>query len=333
MALLWIDGFEGYGGVGTTPSYMDVRYASAPSTNATIQAGRVEGYCLRQISTNALITPALTQDPTLTVGCAYKFSQAGAYGSVYFYNNGTSGINVTFNYTESTIVTSRGGTTIDTTTLTRAFLSNMWYYFEVKVYCHNTEGTVEVRINGTTVVLLTNIDTRRGNDAFHNIVRFYLNYIYLDDLYICDGSGTLNDFQGVCWVSAVLPNADTLTIEFTPYSGTAHYAMVDENPPNTTDYVSSSTQGQTDLYAYLSLYGPDTIIGLQVATIVLLIAGMSAILEIPIISNGVTELGPDFQITSASYKDSRHISTTDPYTGLPWTIANLTAAQIGIRIM
>ena len=62
-------------------------------------------------------------------------------------------------------------------------------------------------------------------------------------------------------------------------------------------------------------------------------SGTSIILESPIVSNGVVELGPDNTVTSASYLDFRHISTTDPNTGAAWTIAGLSAAQIGIKAM
>jgi hypothetical protein len=143
----------------------------------------------------------------------------------------------------------------------------------------------------------------------------------------------LNDFQGVCRIVGLLPNADTTTIEWIPSTGLTHYNLIDENPANTTDYVSNATQDQIDLYTYPALVDADAILGLQIDTQVKIAVGSSVIIESPIISNGITELGPDSTVISTNFIDVRRISTTDPNTGLSWVTSNLSAAQIGIRMM
>ena len=206
------------------------------------------------------------------------------------------------------------------------------------MFTHPTAGTVEVRVNGVTLVSLSGINTQPGFHNYHNTVGVYIYRIGgFDDYYICDSTGLLmNDFQGACRVIGLLPNADTGTEQWTPSTGTAHYACVDENPPNAaSDYVSSSTQAQMDLYAYPSLVGTGAgaILGIQVSTQIILASGACNVIESPIVSNGITDLGTDTVNNLAVYTDTRHISMTDPSTGLPWTAANLAAAQIGIKIM
>ena len=256
MALLWIDGFEGYG-VSSNPSALTVRYAATTSagSNFTIAAGRTSGYSIScGGSQPAFITPPLADpcDPTLIIGFAGKFTtnSGGSESSIVvnLYDNPTLGIVVQFiSYTpNSSIIVKLGATTLFTYT-NFLILLNVWYYFEIKVFTHPTAGTVEVRVNGVTLVSLSGINTQPGFHNYHNTVGVYIYRIGgFDDYYICDSTGLLmNDFQGACRVIGLLPNADTGTEQWTPSTGTAHYACVDENPPNAaSDYVSSSTQAQ-----------------------------------------------------------------------------------------
>jgi hypothetical protein len=338
MALLWIDGFEGYGttsnqtGLGSRyPTYNDL-------TRLSITTGRITGYGLatnHSSYTPGFTTPVLTTNPTLIVGWATSFVTTGSYTIIQLFDNATLGISVTLYPTSplSSVVVNLGATTISTYADFK-FLLSKWYYIEMKVFCHDTNGTVEVRINGVTVISLSNIDTNVGFDPYYHKVKIILHDSSIDDYYICDGSGTtLNDFQGVCRIVGLLPNADTTTIEWIPSTGLTHYNLIDENPANTTDYVSNATQDQIDLYTYPALVDADAILGLQIDTQVKIAVGSSVIIESPIISNGITELGPDSTVISTNFIDVRRISTTDPNTGLSWVTSNLSAAQIGIRMM
>ena len=339
MALLWIDGFEGYGLSGSVPVGMTYRYPTViQNAYMSMTQGRITGYGVvtpynGYTYAGGATTPVLTTDPTIIAGIAVSCPaiSVGTYEALNLYDNTTLGVGVTLGNTGLTVKS--GATVLGTYLFT--VLTNVWYYIEMKVFCHTTSGTVEVRLNGVTVISLSGVYTKQGPDAYHNKVTFVGFQAAVDDLYICDGSGdTLNDFQGACRVLGLFPNGDTATEQWTPSTGTTHYSLVDENPPSTGDYVSSSTQTQTDLYAYPGLVGTaGTILGLQINTSVLISSGSSMILEAPIVSGGATDLGPDTLVTSATYTDVRHISTTDPSTGLPWTSANLAAAQIGIRVM
>jgi len=332
MALLWIDGFEGYGPVGTTTtSRIYARGYTYAGGSPNIATGRTYGYCLWcNISTgNLVITPTLTTNNTLIAGFAF---QVGGGMGLYFYYNGVQGPNISI--TSTSLTTSLGGTVLDTNT--SFTLSNPWYYVEMKCVCHQTSGSIEVRLNGTLITSITGINTQLGTETFYNIVRIVGgSSSRLDDFYVCDGSGPiLNDFQGVCKIAAIFPNSDTSTTQWTPSTGTTHYNLMSENPPDgNTTYVSASTQDKTDLYGYPSLVGSSTILGIQINTQAYIVSGSSVLIESPIVSGEITEIGDDVQLSSGGYIDIRRISMTDPATGLPWTIEGLAAAKIGMRIM
>lgn len=340
MALLWIEGFEGYGTTIGSNAYIPARGYSYVNSSTYLTTGRMFGYGAKPNISNfgsLLTTPALTTDSTLIAGCAFYFPFSDRYAGISFYYNGTLGVNVVFNPASSSSITANlGDTALETFSGFQVLINtNIWYYLEVKVLCHPTDGTIEVRLNGTTIISLSGINTQTGAEPYYNMVSLGGSYhSQCDDFYVCDGTGaTCNDFQGVCKVIGIFPNADTATIQWAPSTGTTHYNLVNENPRNTSDYVSTGTQSDTDLYSYPSLTGDTTIIGIQVNTQASLPSGTSVIIESPIVSNGITDFGPDTQILSSSYYDARHISMTNPDTGTAWTVADLAAAQIGIKAM
>ena len=87
-------------------------------------------------------------------------------------------------------------------------------------------GSVEVKVNGTTVLNLTGIDTCYSANAYANAVRIGGVYSgmrgYWDDLWIDD-----SDFLGELRVKTYWPDSDETHTDFTPNTGTDHYAVVD----------------------------------------------------------------------------------------------------------
>jgi hypothetical protein len=335
MALLWIDGFDGYG-IGTGIIGPGYRYASASTSNDSIEAGYMTAYSLRQSSSSfAFRTPNLTQDPTLIAGCAFYVTTSASSRWINFYDNGTLGIGVEFYTVDPPLVRVRlGSTIINDTNLDFTIVANTWYYYEVKVFCHPTSGSVEVRIDGNTVVSLTGINTKAGTDSFHNNVLISLQYCNIDNYYICDGSGdTLNNFLGPCRVIGLFPNEDSTPLDWAPSTGTSHYTLIDEQYITSSDYLLSSTQGAVDYYKYPQIVGDATVLGFQISTTCCNSSGTSVVLQAPVEYNGQTELGPRTQVIGTAYTDIRHICVTDPDTGEPWTIDKLANMKVGIRII
>jgi len=296
MALLWIEGFEGYGTTtGVTLGVLPRRgWTQESNTYFQLTPGRTGGFSgtdgRNYNYSTYIITPSLTTNDTIIIGVAFFNTYSFFTPSIRLYDGSTLGVNVTFSTSTGVITVKRGSTTLGT--FTQGFSTNHWYYAEIKVKCHGTAGTVEVRIDGIAVMALGPINTQAGSHAYHDCVMLYFGagytYVRWDDMYVCDSTGAYsNDFQGVCKVVGIFPASDSDTAQWTTSAGSDHWALVDENPDNDdTDYVTSSTQGQTDLYHYQSVSGDGSIVGAQVNTTCRVASGTSFIIKEPIKSNG-----------------------------------------------
>ena len=212
---------------------------------------------------------------TFILGFAVRYGGLASAADLVQFREGGSArtvhIAVTIN-SSGFLVVKRGSTVLATAT-TNAFLPSSWYYFEIKVVIHDTLGSVVCHLDGVNVSFstpLTGIDTRNGGtgivDTFRIDGQSTSPYMMVDDLYLCDATGTTNnDFLGNCVVESLLPqvgNGDLTGL--TPSTGTDHGAMVDDNPPtDDTDYNSGDTIGQTDCYNYPSLALTGSILGVQ----------------------------------------------------------------------
>lgn len=132
-----------------------------------------------------------------------------------------------------------------------------WNHFEVRAAIDSVVGAIEVRIDGVTRLSLADINTNgRGGGVVLGVVitgGTTLNSIanmYVADLIASNGTGTNSDFLGDQQVFTDFPNADTAAADWLPSSGSALYAMVDENPPD-------------ELVTYLEAENPDDVVGLN----------------------------------------------------------------------
>ncbi len=226
-------------------------------------------------------------------------------------------------------------------TSTNTMTTATWYYIEFKVKIDNTTGTYEVRVNETSTNWgppATSQDTQNGGTATWNTVTILgsaNNPIY-DDLTICDGSGSLNnDFLGITKVQMKLPSTGNGgNTDFSLSTGTDHGALVDENPPNTTDYNFSSTVGHRDTYNYPAFGCTGTVRGVQIVPYVLKTdAGARTAMTVVRQSSTNYDGGTAFT-PPASFGYQPQIWETDPSTGpSAWTASGVDAAEFGVKVV
>jgi len=281
MALLWVDGFEKYGPSGAAINPTDIitwKYLGHFDERIDIITGST-GNAIRLDNTSIfMVTPVLdVTGNVLVCGFAFKFEntitdgqwivdfrQANMQGQVISYNMLGLQVDTVNSANEVSLVL--GGSVIDTSSGTDLQVDT-WYYLEFKVMAHNTSGTAEVYLDGSKIIDYSGDTQYIG--AFDQYCRVLwrdnnLNYLCLDDLYICDGSGnTNNDILGSCNVYSLSPSAD-VSGNWTPSTGNDFYAVMDEDTLSS-DYISETTSGNQVLVDLSNLPSGGTIAGIMIS--------------------------------------------------------------------
>ena len=352
MSLLFFDGFDAYGASGTT--IFTARYSSLSSSFQWVTGRLGSGSAIRinnSLSTERIFSKTLTPSGGFVMGAAVRFTTNFGVTNDFFAiregsSSGTGPIHLAVGCDSSghlTVV--RGTTVLATSTLTLNL--NTWYYIEFKGTIHDTTGSYEVRVDGSTVSGLsaTNVDTRNGlTGAWDNYSlaassgNTTTGNVDFDDFYICDTSGSANnDFLGDSRVETRLPYTDAVSAgsnaNFTPSTGTDHGAMVDETVPNgDTDYVASSTVGHIDTYKYPNLTLTGTVRGVQVAPYMEKTdAGTRTVNVVARVGSTnyahATALSP-----GTTYAHMQSIFETNPATSAAWTTSEVNAAEFGVKV-
>jgi hypothetical protein len=99
---------------------------------------------------------------------------------------------------------------------------NAWHYLETKVVISTTVGTVDVHLDGVSILSLTGQNTQATSNATWNQVSIGLpapagsNTVYVDDFYLCDTTGSFNNtFLGDVSILARLPSGNGTLNNFT----------------------------------------------------------------------------------------------------------------------
>lgn len=333
MALLWIDGFEGYGtSIGSPPSPSGIigrRYTTVHESIFDIEAGRISGYSLQFNGiTRTMRTSALTTDDTVVIGFAFQAYTANAV-LVRLYDGATLGVNLRFASGELAIY--RGTTQLGVTT-TLGLSQSTWYYGELKVKCNDTTGTYEVRLSEVNVLSATGVNTKAGSNNYHDSFMFFGDII-IDDIYFLDSTGSQNnDFLGNVRVIAIRPDGND-SVQWTPSAGDNYAAINEEVCNDDTDYVEDSVAGHKDLYDYESLsLSPSQIFGVQINTMCRETDATPFDL-VTVVKSGTTESDDGGQaIGSTDYQVKRRIVELDPDTSSAWTESGVNAAKFGVKV-
>lgn len=292
------------------------------------------------------LTLTLDSQPTWIVGCAFKYANApgntDAYnGQILRWRNATDVHAAVRVNMDGTLSLMRDIVVLGTSASAPAI--GVFHYLEWAVTIHNTLGQSVLRVDGTPVITLTNVDTQAGATALAETlqignlaVNFLANQglMQVDDLYICDGTGSApyTTFLGDCRVDTLWPMAEGTVQQWTPSTGTTHYTLVDEAAPTTTDYVSDATVGHRETYGMAGLSAATgTLYAVQLDLAALKASASAGSLTPVLVSGASVALGTATALaTSQLY--TRHLQVTDPATGAAWTEAGVNALQGGADV-
>lgn len=358
MALLYCDSFDTYATADILQTWNQL--AGAPDISPTIGAfGRRSSNGARWTSTfgpdagKTLLKNLVPSDDTFIGGFAFKADLVGftAYDTgtsddpdesngtpviLYIRKLGVTHVWFRVN-TTGTISAYRSTTVLGTTSL--ALNLGVTTYIEVKVLLHASAGTVDIRFNGASVLSLTGLDTQNGGTVGWD--EFGIGHISIgvndtttwdyDDLYVCDGSGGVNDdFLGDVAITPIYPNGTGTHSDGTPSTGADQYAVVDETPMNgDTDYNTLAAVADRDSFAFPNApVASATILGVQVRTQARLDSGGTAGLKAMTRIGGTDYDGAEGAV-GGSYTVHRQIWDVKPSDATAWVDTDINAAEFG----
>lgn len=220
MALIFIEGFDTYG----STSDLAMNGWTVPSSAYSAVPGRfgVPGRAMPAVG----ITKNLPNNYTtfymgFAVNGGFTVTFFNVAGYQFYVQTNSSSIQVyRNNYPSAAVLIGQS--------LTNVVPSSGWFFVEIGATVDAAAGSVTVRINGNTVLSLTNVDTQgitgsTANDIVSGIE--FTGSSDIDDLYFCDtttGPGTYpcNTFLGDKRVRTVFPSSNAAT-QFTPVGSVA----------------------------------------------------------------------------------------------------------------
>ena len=336
MAALWADNFQAYG---TDPAFLlNGIYAGNGCTLVDDPDPLVtQTVCFLGIFFSGL-RKVLPASKTGIVGVAARFWFAGLPSGggvnipgIIAFNDAANTNNVSIAVTSTgAIQVSRGpvngGTILGTSA--PVLVSNAFNHVEALVKCNNTTGSIQVYVNGISILNLTAIDTAVTLEECSQINFSSANGfdgtpradVYMRDLFIWDDTGALNNsVAGTVNVISLVPTSDN-SLNWAPSTGTTGFDILDNSPPVDTIYIGAVTPPPSPAKFNMSNLPANVT---SVRTLMTLVrAGKSdsgdGSLRNALISGASTGLGVDRPITQpfTYYSD---IFETDPATAAAWT--------------
>lgn len=336
MSLIFMDGFDD----NLTADKWTVLSATAIAPGRTLNGLFISSGGVAKTATRAF--SSTDSHATMFFGFAMSVSvlTASSFLSIRGDNNTIDHLSFEILATAAIQVRRGSGGPILGTTAPNIFTVGLtdFFFYEIKTVLSDTIGEVQIRVNGVTVLNLTGIDTKNGGvgtvfDGF-NFVRGsggVLEYT-IDDIHVMNGAGAVNNtFIGDCSVLTRFPDGNGFYSQGTGSDGNSvdNFLLVDENPPNTTDYVEFDITGEKDTYAFASI-PTGTVFGVQQAAFAAKTdAGARSIRNIQRIG-GADFSRPDQGLSVIpTYVAKFDIIEVSPATAVLWTAAEVNAAEFG----
>ncbi len=347
MTLLYFDGFDHYATAQLAAKGWTVgsstTIAAVGRTGANgLQFGQAGSYVKRGVA-------VADEHATLIAGVALNPSVLNDARPVFSFqsdNGATTHVSIEVSSTGAIIARrgNNGNGTLLGTSSAGVVISGAYQYIEALVTLSDTVGVVTVHVNGASVLSLTGQDTKSSGTktVLDTVLIGTVNALVTvvngtwDDVYICNGAGSApnNTFLGDVRVRTLMPtgNGNSSQLVGSDSNSTDNYALVDEVPPDTADYVGSATTGDKDTYAAANLAEvTGTVFGVQQLAYALKTDAGSRSLATVVRSNGTDYDSSDLALaTTVQY--IRSLRETDPDTAAAWTIAGVNAAEFGVKV-
>jgi hypothetical protein len=216
------------------------------------------------------------------------------------------------------------------------FVYNSWNFAQVRLHVGNSDGSIQLWINGVLVDSVSNVDTETsGGPTVHQWRLNSGNWIRFANLVVYTESGnTPNARTPETRIYTVQPNGAGASSDFTPNGAATNWQCQIDNPSDgDTTYTSAASAPSSDLFVC-----PNSPIAVGAAVYAVGVeidvrkddAGTNQIDEL-LRSGGTTYAAGNPSNLTSTYQRFRAFWDRDPATAAVWTIANANSAQPGYR--
>lgn len=305
-----------------------------------------QGYSmLLDTGNNVILTHAITPSATVYMGFQFYLNHTDSNQSVLrLYTDNGSSLQISYCVNPAGDINMYCGPENSTLigTAYNALAFNQWNFIEISATIDPTNGSLIVRKNTEEIISYSgntkyegssnNIDGLWiGNSQDSTIVE------YFDDLYICDGLGSVNNtFLGPVRIQTLMPNATGSYNQLTPSPSQSvgdNYVNVKDVPYSDSDYNYSSNIGDKDTYRLETLL-PDTasVFAIQTNVIASATDAGAAYIAPALVSGGSLYTDPTVPLSASPNGVSRAVREQDPNTSATWTINGVNTLEAGVEI-
>lgn len=212
-------------------------------------------------------------------------------------------------------------------------IAGSWQHFEVKAFFSSTVGSVEVKLEGSTVLSVTSVNT--SPSGLECAIISFSNGTadqFMKDLVIWNNIGSyVNDWVGTVSTVSVVPSAD-VALNWTPVGAANGWSILDNAPPNDANYIEAGTPAPAAYRASLTnlLANVTQVKGLYVLQRSRKANGDDGNIQVTLHSSAATQLGPN-QAIGSSFTYYGFASEFDPNTTVAWTPAGVNALEVSLN--
>jgi hypothetical protein len=317
---VFIDGFE----TGDTQLW---DYVIGTSVTAAV-SGMGGSYSLRTNGASTGVQKDITADDEMYFAFKVRPTAGNAKPRLYLLNNTTSMLYVELYFPGEyiTVKTGSGGTLATGTT---AIYPGVTYLIEVYVKIADSGGRVVVKIDRNTTDIDFTGDTLTEGESQFNRFKIVMGDgdCYVDDVVLDDAN-----WIGQTFIQPLVVTGAGNSTQWSPSSG-SNYTCVDERPASDSDFVSTDSVDQLDLFTASDLAGDiEAIKCVQVvARAVQEGAPTPQNVQLAVRSGGSNYFSGDKAVPLTTPADLFHIWETDPDTASAWTESGVNALEIGVK--
>lgn len=334
MALLFIEGFD--------DGLLASKWTATSNVSITTGGRTLNRALLQDNSDSSMRKTVAIADYNATFVVGFAFMLGSSYNATTiaaFMSDAAVTFHVLMGVdTNNAIVMRKGDGTVLVTSANNVLTPGVFAYVELLVTLSDTVGVVTVKVDGIQVGTFNGDTKNGGTNTLLESFGFFASsgpsgtFFYVDDFYLCNAAGAVNNtFRGDSSVLTRFPDGNGNYSQGVGSDGNSvdNYLLVDEQPPNTTDYVAFAATGDKDSYTFQDVPA-GTVFGVQQAMYAAKSdAGARTMRNIQRIA-GVDFNGVDHALgVTPAYAAKLDMIQVSPATGVFWTTSEVNGAEFG----